>query len=68
MDTKYYIEWHAKIGKWVVKYLGKIQAHFDTQAEALQWGRGSFPGHGHETERVQVRENSPRGVKPGEWR
>ena len=68
MDTKYYVEWHPKENHWVVKYRGQIYARFNTQAQALDYGKSTFPGHSHETERVQVRENSPRGVKPGEWR
>lgn len=66
-DTKYYVEWHVRLGKWVVKYKGVIQARFDTKAEAEDWGRRHFPGHGHDSERVQVRKNSPRGARRGEW-
>jgi len=66
-DTKYYIEKHKKIEKWVVKFQGGIKAEFGTKKEAQKWGKRNFPGHGHEEERVQVRSNSPRGVREGEW-
>jgi len=66
-DSKYYIEWHENIKKWVVKYRGQIYAQFDTKVEAHDWGQRNFPDHGHEEERVVVRENSPRGAKRGEW-
>jgi hypothetical protein len=67
MDTKYYIEWHERKGKWVVKYRGDIKAEFDRKKEPREWGRANYPGQGHEEERVQVRENSPRGARKGEW-
>jgi hypothetical protein len=67
MDSKLYIEWREKLGKWVVEYRGDIISRHDTKAEALRWKRLHYPDHGHESERVQVRENSPRGVKRGEW-
>jgi len=67
VDTKYYIKWHQRIEKWVIKYCGDIQARFDTKAEAQDWGTKNFPSHGHEEERVQVRSNSPRGARKGEW-
>jgi hypothetical protein len=67
MDTKYYIEWREQSQKWIVEHRGQIQAWFDTKAEAEAWGRSAYPGKGHESERVQVRENSPRGAKPGQW-
>ena len=67
MDSKLYIEWRQKLEKWVVEYREQIQAQFDTKAEAVQWLRRNFPDHGYETERVQVRSNSPRGAKPGQW-
>lgn len=67
MDTKVYLEWRAKLEKWVVEYRGQVQAQFDTKAEADQWMRASFPDHGKERERVQKRKNSPRGAKVGEW-
>lgn len=66
-DTKYYIEWHERIAKWVVKYKGQIVATFDTKIEAHNWGRRNFLGHGHEEERVVVRGNSPTRAKVGEW-
>ncbi len=67
MDTKYYVEWRERIQKWVVEYRGDIKAKFGTKEEAEQWGRANYPGHGHDSERVQVRKNSPRGVRRGEW-
>jgi hypothetical protein len=67
MDTKYYIEKPKKIQKWVLEYQDVVQAKFDTKTEAKEWGRKHFPGHGHESERVQVRENSPKGAKKGQW-
>jgi hypothetical protein len=67
MDTKYYVEWRERIQKWVVEYRGSVQATFDTKQEAEDWGKRNFPGHGHESERVQVRKNSPKRAKRGEW-
>lgn len=67
MDTKYYVEWRERIQKWVVEYRGSVQATFDTKEEAEEWGRRNFRGHGHESERVQVRSNSPHGARRGEW-
>jgi hypothetical protein len=67
MDTKYYIEWRERIRKWVVLYRCNVQATFDTKEEAEEWGRRNFAGHGHDSERVRVRKDSPRGAKRGEW-
>ena len=67
IDTKYYVERRARVKKWVVEYRGEVKASFDTKEEAELWGRRNYPGHGHESERVQVRENSPRGARRGEW-
>jgi hypothetical protein len=67
MDSKVYLEWRAKLGKWVVEYRGQVQAQFDTKAQGEQWMRTNFPNHGKERERVQKRTNSPHGVKVGEW-
>lgn len=67
MDTKYYVEWRERIQEWVVEYRGSVQAKFATKEEAEEWGRINFPGHGHDSERVQVRKNSPRGARRGEW-
>jgi hypothetical protein len=33
MDSKVYLEWRAKLGKWVVEYHGQVQAQFDTKAQ-----------------------------------
>jgi len=66
MDTKVYLEWRAKLGKWVIEYRGQVQAQFDTKAAGNQWTRANFPDHGKERERVQKRKNSPRGAKVGE--
>jgi hypothetical protein len=52
MDTKVYLEWRAKLGKWVVEYRGQVQAQFDTKAEGDQWMRANFPDRGKERERV----------------
>jgi hypothetical protein len=35
MDTKVYLEWRAKLEKWVVEYRGQVQAQFDTKAEGI---------------------------------
>jgi hypothetical protein len=67
MDTKYYIEKQKKSQKWAVEYQGDTHGGFDTKDEARDWGKRKYPGHGHEEERVQVRKNSPRGAKRGEW-
>lgn len=67
MDSKVYLEWRAKLNKWVVEYRGQIQAQFDTKAEGDAWMIVNFPDHGKERERVVKRKNSPRGVKVGEW-
>jgi hypothetical protein len=67
MDTKYYVEWRERIQKWVVEYRGSIQGKFDTKEQAENWGKRNFPGHGHDSERVQVRKNSPPHVRRGEW-
>jgi hypothetical protein len=68
MDTKLYVEWRETLKKWVVKFQGQVISQHDTQAEAQKWVERNYPSHAYETERVQVRENSPRGAKPGEWR
>lgn len=68
MDTKLYVEWRETLKKWVVKFQGRVIAQQDTQAEAQKWIQRNYPSHAYETERVEVRKNSPRGVKPGEWR
>jgi len=65
MDSKFYIEWRESLGKWIVKFQGSIQAQFDTQAQAEQWVKTHYPNHGREIERVQIRSNSPHGVKVG---
>lgn len=67
MDTKYYIEKERKTQEWEVEYQGHIQAGFDTKAEAEEWGKKKYPGHGHESERVIVRKGSPRGARKGQW-
>ena len=68
MDSKFYMEWHGKLGEWIVKHGGNIVSQHDTQLQAEQWVKTHYPSHGREVERVQVRKNSPRGVKRGEWR
>jgi hypothetical protein len=68
MDSKLYIQWREKVGKWVVEYRGNVVSRHDTQEEAEQWKKSHYPNHGHEKERVQVRKNSPPGVRVGEWR
>jgi hypothetical protein len=68
MDTKLYVEWRKTLGKWIVRYQGQVISQHDTQAQAQEWVERNYPGHAYETERVQVRENSPRGAKRGEWR
>jgi hypothetical protein len=68
MDTKLYVEWRETLKKWIVKFEGRIISQHDTQAEAQKWVERNYPSHAYETERVEVRKNSPRGVKPGEWR
>jgi hypothetical protein len=68
MDTKLYVEWRETLKKWVVKFQGRVIAQQDTQAEAQKWIQRNYRSHAYETERVEVRKNSPRGVKPGEWR
>jgi hypothetical protein len=67
MDTKLYVEWRETLGKWIVKYQGRVISQHDTQAQAQKWVEHNYPSHAYETERVQVRENSPRGAKRGEW-
>jgi hypothetical protein len=67
MDTKTYTEWRESLGKYVVLLRGQVQATFDTKKEADDWAEGAFPDRGHESERVQVRENSPPGARKGEW-
>jgi hypothetical protein len=68
MDTKLYVEWRETLKKWVVKFQGRVIAQQDTQAEAQKWIERNYPSQAYETERIEVRKNSPRGVKPGEWR
>ena len=68
MDTKLYVEWRSTLGKWIVKFQGRVVSQHDTQAEAQKWVDRNYASHAYETERVQVRKNSPRGAKPGEWR
>jgi len=67
MDSKIYIEWRARGEKWVVENRGQVLARFDTKLEAKAWVRHHYPGEGFEEERVQVRDNSPYGAKPGQW-
>jgi len=67
MDSKIYIEWRSREGKWVVENRGQILARFDTKLEAKKWVRRHYPGEGFEEERVVVREDSPKGAKPGQW-
>ena len=67
MDTKTYTEWREALGKYVVLLRGQVQATFDTKKEADDWAQAAFPSRGHESQRVQVRKNSPRGVRSGEW-
>jgi hypothetical protein len=40
----------------------------DARKDGLGWVERNYPSHAYETERVQVRENSPRGARRGEWR
>ncbi len=68
MDTKLYVEWRETLKKWIVKFEGRVISQQDTQAEAQKWVARNYSSHAYETERVEVRKNSPRGVKPGEWR
>lgn len=68
MDLKLYIEWRGSLGMSVVKYHGSVISQHPVQDEAERWVKRNYPNHGYEIERVQVRKNSPRGVKPGEWR
>jgi hypothetical protein len=68
VDAKLYVEWHKALGKWVVKFHGRVISQHDNQAQAQEWVERNYPSHSYETERVQVRKNSPRGAKPGEWR
>ena len=68
MDTKLYLEWRVRIGKWIVSYHGRVISQHETQAQAEKWVKRNYPSHAYEIERVQVRENSPPGAKRGEWR
>jgi len=68
VDTKLYVEWHKTLWKWVVKFHGQVISQHDNQAQAQEWAKRYYPSHAYETERVQVRKNSPRGAKRGEWR
>jgi hypothetical protein len=67
MDSKLYIEWRPSLNKWVVEFRGQSQNKCDTKAEAIAWVERYYPDHGWESERVQVRENSPKGAKRGQW-
>ena len=67
MDSKVYLEWRERLGKWVVEYRGQMGAQFDTKAQGDQWMRANFSDHGKERERVQKRKNSPRNARVGEW-
>jgi hypothetical protein len=67
MDSKLYIEWRERLGKWIVEYQGHVVSQHDTKAKAEEWVERSYPDHAYETERVQVRKNSPRGAKRGQW-
>ena len=68
MDSKLYVEWRESLGKWIVKYQGELKSQQETQEKAINWVESNYPGHAFEVERVQIRENSPRGVRRGEWR
>jgi hypothetical protein len=68
MDSKLYIGWRESLGKWIVKYRGRIKSEHNTQERAECWVQSNYPSHGYEIERVSVRDNSPHGVKKGEWR
>jgi len=48
MDSKFYLEWRASLGMWVVEYHSDIRARFDTQAQAEQWVKAYYPRHGYE--------------------
>jgi hypothetical protein len=67
MDTKTYAEWREALKKYVVLLCGQVQATFNTKKEADDLAQAAFPSRGHESERVQVRKKSPRGVRIGEW-
>jgi hypothetical protein len=67
MDSKLYIEWRKRLEKWVVEYRGQDLARFNAKGEAEEWVQRNYPNHGYETERVRVRENSPKGAKVGQW-
>jgi hypothetical protein len=67
MDSKTYIDWRESENQWVVGKRGQIVARFETKLDAINWVRRHYPGEGFEEERVQVRENSPRGAKRGQW-
>jgi hypothetical protein len=58
MGSKVYLEWRAKLGKWVVEYPAQVQAQFETKAQGHQWMQANFPNLGKERERVQKRKNS----------
>jgi len=57
--------WESASETWATR---RVISQHDTQAQAQQWVERNYPSHAYETERVQVRENSPRGAKRGEWR
>jgi hypothetical protein len=67
MDAKLYIVWREILGKWAVEYHDEILSKHDTKDEAVAWKQSHYPNHGHETERVVVRVNSPKGAKRGQW-
>lgn len=46
MDTKLYIEWRGSLERWVVKYHGSVISQHDTQDDAEQWVRRTYPGQG----------------------
>jgi hypothetical protein len=66
-DSKLYIEWRESLGSYVVLYRGQVLVRAGTQKEAIDWVESHYPNHAYEVERVQVRSNSPRGVRIGEW-
>ena len=53
MDTKLYVEWRQMLGKWVVRFQGRVISQHDTQAQAQKWVDRNYPSHAYETERVQ---------------
>ena len=59
MDMKLYVERRKALGKWIVRFQGRVISQHDTQGEAQKWVEHNYPSHAYETERVQVRENFP---------